>query len=351
MKNTNNIAILLGRFQPIHKGHEALIDIMQDNYSDFHVLVGESNELSDRNPYSAKQMVRELRATTKIEHKHVSILKDLTEETDNSNDWSQYLYNAIKAVAKGKDIVFICGEKDKDRTKSWFKDYKDVEVKTITTGISVSATDVRLEYAKIKNMTNVMPSLLPTDKKIFVMGTTGVGKTTLIRKLSKKGFTTAPEFDSDSHDIMTSLETHQFGLEATQGMVAGMKYSHINKSRADIYERSMLDNLFFFDGLALPGAKKLNLQLHKQLSENYDCIYIILHKGWEDIKSQIQGRGRPNEQSDEALDYYKDLHKSYSQLLDKGFDFGRNYGVIVVNNNTDKDVDYILEQLNQKREV
>lgn len=334
-------AVYLGRFQPVHYGHLEVIKHMKKMYgNDFHILVGKANGVSERNPFDAEVMRQRLLAAAKLDGKYASILPDLTDETDNSKAWSEYLYKACKEVAGDNGIVFMCGAKDIEKTVEWFEDYDDVVISPLDVGITTSATEVRETYNKLVAMTPAVEKFRATNTIITVSGTTGVGKTTLIQKLQDHGLSTQPEFNVMSHEFVCSMTTADFDDEGNQSMIAGMKFAHMVGTQGDIYERGLEDNLLFFDNDKFPVATKNNLILQRELENKFNVVKIIIHKPWEDVKAQIKGRGRPNEQSDDALEFYRELWEKHDRWFNETQ--GRD-GYIHVEDNCDANVEKIIK--------
>lgn len=60
----NNTAVFLGRFAPFHKGHSVLLDIMIKNkgVSNCLIMIGSSNTLNERTPYTYEQRAEMIKA-------------------------------------------------------------------------------------------------------------------------------------------------------------------------------------------------------------------------------------------------------------------------------------------------
>lgn len=101
-------AVLVGRFSPLHKGHQLIIDYMVKKYGieNCLILVGSSNSLTERTPYTfeqRKKMIHLLYPQIKV-----LPLPDIEPElelySDNTNDL--WLEN-IKRIEKSMDTKFI----------------------------------------------------------------------------------------------------------------------------------------------------------------------------------------------------------------------------------------------------
>ncbi|MBX4209849.2 MAG: adenylyltransferase/cytidyltransferase family protein [Mollicutes bacterium PWAP] len=155
MKKT---AVILGRFQPIHKGHIEMIKYAKEKYKEVYIFVGKSKETSRRNSYDVKQMRELVIKFSKIKADNVSILPDLTHEGDDSGDWTLYLIDNMVKTTGGHNYVFLGGEKDKYRNRHWFKD-TNIELDFFPDFKEFSSTKLRALYNQIKEMSPIFDVL------------------------------------------------------------------------------------------------------------------------------------------------------------------------------------------------
>lgn len=96
--------VILARFQPIHNGHLALIKKACSENDKVLLLVGSANKISKRNPIPVNIRIELLKTTLEnenlLEKCVIHSLNDLTDETDNSQDWGFYLYANIVSIIK-----------------------------------------------------------------------------------------------------------------------------------------------------------------------------------------------------------------------------------------------------------
>ncbi|MFB9328546.1 adenylyltransferase/cytidyltransferase family protein [Paenibacillus aurantiacus] len=113
---------IIGRFQPVHRGHEALIDAALAIAEHVLVVIGSAQESgTSRNPFTAQERERWLRQIYG-DRIHVLALNDLTNEHDHSTSWGDYLLDAVEDYAKAKglpppDLVIEGEESGRER---WF---------------------------------------------------------------------------------------------------------------------------------------------------------------------------------------------------------------------------------------
>lgn len=144
-----NTGIIVGRFQPIHKGHEKIINIGLSLCNKVIILVGSSQESGTiRNPFDfefRKQMITDI-FKNKIELGRIVIAKlnDLTNEKDLTPKWGIYVLGKIENEYKLKPNCIIYG-KDKNIRKCFtFEDTeKMTEIFVDRKSDNISATMVR----------------------------------------------------------------------------------------------------------------------------------------------------------------------------------------------------------------
>jgi len=139
-----NNGLVLGRFQGLHKGHQALIDTALNNCSKVLVFVGSSDKSGTvRNPFTyefRKHLIEELYGDRII----VSPLPDIG--VGDVGAWGDYLLSKGHE-AIGEDIsAIVCGNERKYHL--WFPDNPELSlVKLDRKDIPVSASELR-EYIK-----------------------------------------------------------------------------------------------------------------------------------------------------------------------------------------------------------
>ena len=94
------IALFIGRFQPFHYGHQAIIDYIRSlGYKKLLLLIGDSNETSERNPIEAHDVYSNIRSILRISFATVTLLED-----ENTNiEW-------VKTIDSICDDSFPDGE-------------------------------------------------------------------------------------------------------------------------------------------------------------------------------------------------------------------------------------------------
>lgn len=115
-------SFIIGRFQPVHRGHEALIDAALWNSDHALVVIGSAQENGTaRNPFTAQEREQWLR-TIYGDRIHVLALPDLTNEDDHSLCWGDYLLDAVQRYgeSRGWPPLDLVVEGEETGRAKWF---------------------------------------------------------------------------------------------------------------------------------------------------------------------------------------------------------------------------------------
>ncbi len=141
---------IIGRFSPVTKGHQRLIDYALDNVDELLILVGSADKKNTyRNPYCVETRIKLLEKVYKKEIEEGRIilkpLNDLTNELDvEGGKWGRYLLDNVRKYIDNKKLYSIYGSEEK--RKMWYnkEDLENVtELILDRTDEDISATKVR----------------------------------------------------------------------------------------------------------------------------------------------------------------------------------------------------------------
>lgn len=148
MKSFKN-AVIVGRFQPIHIGHEKLINLGMSIADKLIVFVSSSDKMGEiRNPYDASYRISLIEKIYNKEIKEGKIilkpLRDLTCETDLTVKWGKYVVSEAEKIL-GEKLECIIYGKDKNIFKCFGKKTVEniSEIFVTRNQLIISATKVR----------------------------------------------------------------------------------------------------------------------------------------------------------------------------------------------------------------
>lgn len=157
------VAFVVGRFQPFHNGHKALIEEALKISEHVVVFIGSVQESrTDKNPYTYEE--RKAMITTTFHNKVTVIpLKDYT----SHNMWIEKIKQklAVLGYHKSKQI-FVCCNKDEDTTES-NKLLSEFETHSVVQPNVLNATDIRHKLFK-ENINPLTLTDVPVQTKLIL---------------------------------------------------------------------------------------------------------------------------------------------------------------------------------------
>ncbi|EFM10457.1 cytidyltransferase-related domain protein [Paenibacillus curdlanolyticus YK9] len=139
---------ILGRFQPVHAGHERMIDAALGVCERLLVVVGSAQQSGTaRNPFSAEYRMSLLRAVygDRIE---LMALNDYTHEGDHSHAWGNYLLDAVERYGREREwpeLDLMIAGSDEER-EHWFPEERMAHIGRLVIprmSLPISATKLR----------------------------------------------------------------------------------------------------------------------------------------------------------------------------------------------------------------
>lgn len=138
-KVKKKVAVYIGRFQPLHKGHVEIINHCKKNYDETLVLIGSCNKRrSIKNPFSWKMIIEWLKA---LGVNNIGLLSDYIYDDIL---WAKQVKNIVAEFYKPDDYEITLVGHDKDASSfylSMFPEYKLELLPAFCDGIN--ATDIR----------------------------------------------------------------------------------------------------------------------------------------------------------------------------------------------------------------
>jgi cytidyltransferase-like protein len=151
MSNINfkpyDVSLYVGRFQHIHKGHEATIEQALMVSDRILILVGSAQEQGTiRNPFDVGLRIKMIKEVYPHDNVMVHALPDYSEPGDISADWGNHVLSTVKMHLRKTPDIMIYGKEDANM--NWFA-HQPGEVKNITEMViarnryPISATQMR----------------------------------------------------------------------------------------------------------------------------------------------------------------------------------------------------------------
>ena len=110
-------ALFVGRFQPLHKGHEEVIRKLLEEYEKIIVLIGSKEKgRTQSNPFSYEERKEMLEIVFSKEINDGKIVIDGIEDMDSDEDWTNAIIekHEFDVVVTGSDWVAKCFEGKKE---------------------------------------------------------------------------------------------------------------------------------------------------------------------------------------------------------------------------------------------
>jgi cytidyltransferase-like protein len=135
------VALAVMRLQPLHRGHEMVIDTMLKEAQEVIVAIGSIQATDARNPYSYEQRKAMLKARYgACDRLHILGLRDIGAPTASA--WAAYVLASIQEAGLPRPTCYYAGAEDGD----WFEGV--LPVRTLDRqreGGGISATAIRAD--------------------------------------------------------------------------------------------------------------------------------------------------------------------------------------------------------------
>jgi len=184
------VGFLGGKFLPLHQGHVYVIIDASNKVDELYVVLSSSEnrdrELCERD--GIKYMPAETRMSWLGENlndlDNITIINVVDDQWDANYDWKAGAEKIKKAIGKPIDVVFSSEHSYDKHFKKYYPDSKHMVIDDNRNTVTISATELRQNlYAHFDKL----PAAVRKDftKKVAVVGTESVGKSTLVKKLAK----------------------------------------------------------------------------------------------------------------------------------------------------------------------
>lgn len=147
--------VFIGRFQPLHIGHEAVIRKALSMAKEVVIVVGSAFQSRDiRNPFTFKERADIIREVFPNDNLHIVPAQDFPYD---DNRWIKGIQQAVESFTKNKNVALIGHEKD--GTSYYLKLFPYWKSESVTNIDGINATDIRDTLFMGKG---IMPTTLST---------------------------------------------------------------------------------------------------------------------------------------------------------------------------------------------
>jgi bifunctional NMN adenylyltransferase/nudix hydrolase len=154
MKFNSTLGVVVGRFQPLHKGHCAVIDHALRHSDRVMVIVGSSNVVDERNPFTTEERISML----KLLYPYIDIASKKDVQGDDFK-WASQLALTVMAFTKIPKVehvkLFYHRKLQDEKSGSHYMDLLvdaftrmqwPTTIETLPMTHKIHATDIRYEY-------------------------------------------------------------------------------------------------------------------------------------------------------------------------------------------------------------
>ena len=167
--------VFIGRFQPFHNGHKAVIDQALKQSEKVIVLVGSAKVArSQRNPFTWRERSDMIRGAFSKEERRRIIVTPILDKKYNENAWVTNVQECVdswKWQSKGRDTKIGLIGLEKDHSSYYLKMFPQWGSVNVEQDIILSATDIRDLYFNGTNVWSVSDTCrnkLPDSTRAFL---------------------------------------------------------------------------------------------------------------------------------------------------------------------------------------
>ena len=145
MEKEFELGLVLGRFHPMHKGHQEIIDLTRKVCHKTLILIGSAQESGTlRNPFCLETRKKVINRIYPEKDVIIGSLADMTNENDICFEWGKYILENVAQKYGQKPDLMVYG-RDEAR-KGWFSEEDNryfSELIVAREKIQISATQLR----------------------------------------------------------------------------------------------------------------------------------------------------------------------------------------------------------------
>ena len=135
------LGMYLGRFQPFHNGHKAIVNKMMEECERIVIVIGSSDKKGTiQNPFPSWERAMMIKSLYPCNGIDVVCIPDRL-SISNDEGWGEYVIEHLRNYGYEPDIIYQGLETERT---SWWKSYPDIIVQNVSRlNIPISATLIR----------------------------------------------------------------------------------------------------------------------------------------------------------------------------------------------------------------
>lgn len=135
------LGMYLGRFQPFHNGHKAIVEKMMEECERIVIVIGSSDKKGTvQNPFPAWERAMMIKNVYPCDGIDVVCIPDRL-SISNDEGWGEYVIEHLRNYGYDPNIIYQGLETERT---SWWKSYPDIIVQNVSRlDIPISATLIR----------------------------------------------------------------------------------------------------------------------------------------------------------------------------------------------------------------
>ena len=154
----NHTSFVIGRFQPFHKGHKALIKKALSVSKRVIVFIGSSQEnRTEKNPFRPCERMKMILTSFDVKEQRRLVFVPLPDYADNA-DWLDHITSSLQLINQDEGtFTFVCCDKDLEtlHNNKLVSDLLNVDTYSAHPPYEVDATSIRKDLKEGKLLSDI----------------------------------------------------------------------------------------------------------------------------------------------------------------------------------------------------
>ena len=145
MSEKPRTAVFVGRFQPYHNGHKAIVDQALNDFDYVVVVIGSAHQpRTKKNPWTWNERVDMITAAHPLDEDRLFVTS-VRDNPESDDDWAKSVAGIAQALAPPASEMFLVGHR-KDESSFYLDLFPDWELVEYDSHGFKSGTDIRSIY-------------------------------------------------------------------------------------------------------------------------------------------------------------------------------------------------------------